>query len=235
MNRISSGIEGLDRILGGGFPKGRAYLIAGEPGCGKTIFSIQYLLEGISKGEKGVFITIDEKPQHLIEDVQSIGIDLETPLAKGQLQILDVTTYFNSVDIQENTQINTERIIEDILRFIQESGAERVAIDPIAPLIFADQKRPEINQYIRNLIFILEQQGCTSLLASYVPVGSNKVSHHGIEEFSASGIIVLGLEKKNGSTVRTLWARKMRGCQNELSVYGFEIIENRGIVIRQPV
>lgn len=234
MNRISSGIEGLDRLLDGGYPEGRAYLVAGEPGCGKTIFTLQFLLEGARNGEKGVFITVDEKPQHLIEDAKSLGLDLEKPLKEGLIQILDVTSYFSTLDFSESG-IDTKRIIEDIQRFIGQAGARRVAIDPIAPLMFADQSRPEINKYIRDLIFALEEDGCTSLLTSYVPVGSSQVSHHGIEEFAASGIIVLRLEKRDASVVRTLWVRKMRSTQNELSIYGFEIIPERGLVVRQPV
>ena len=235
MNRISSGIEGLDKILSGGYPEGRAYLVAGEPGCGKTLFTLQFLLDGIDQGQKGVFITIDEKPEHLIEDIRSIGLDIETPLSTGMLQILDVTSYFGTTDFNEDSGIDTKRIIEDILRFVKDSGAQRVAIDPIAPLMFADQQRPEINQYIRDLIFALEEAKCTSLLTSYVPVGSNKVSHHGIEEFAASGIILLRLEKRDGSVIRTIWVRKMRGTSNELSIYGFEILQDRGLVVRQPV
>ena len=52
MERVSSGIEGLDPLIGGGFIKGRSYLISGEPGTGKTLFSLQYILNGIKKGEK---------------------------------------------------------------------------------------------------------------------------------------------------------------------------------------
>ena len=52
MEKVSTGIEGVDRLLSGGLPKGKSYLVAGEPGTGKTLFCLQYLLEGAKKGEK---------------------------------------------------------------------------------------------------------------------------------------------------------------------------------------
>ncbi len=59
MEKVTSGIEGFDKLISGGFPKSRAYLVSGEPGTGKTIFTLQYLLQGLKNGEKCVYIYID--------------------------------------------------------------------------------------------------------------------------------------------------------------------------------
>ena len=59
MERISTGVEKLDQLLSGGYPKGKSILIAGEPGTGKTLLSLQYLMEGAKKGEKGIYVSID--------------------------------------------------------------------------------------------------------------------------------------------------------------------------------
>ncbi len=236
IEKLKTGIEGLDALLYGGLPKGRAVLIAGEPGTGKTLLCLQFLLEGLSHGEKAIYITIDEKPEHLLLDAESLGWELGPYLATGQLQILDVTRYFSTAQIDENEGVDVTRITEDIVAFVGEHRASRVAIDPVAPLVFSGHGASYVVAYIRRLIFLLESlPDCTTLLTSYVPVGSDKLSHHGIEEFMASGIILLRLTQLNQKYVRTLRVRKMRGTRVDLSEYSFEILVNRGLVLRQPV
>jgi len=236
MERISSGIEGFDKLVYGGLPKGRAYLVSGEPGTGKTIFTLQFLLEGVRNGEKAIFVTIDEKPEHVILDAEGLGWDIRPYLESGQLQILDVTHYFSSANFDKEKGINSDQIISDIAGLVERSGATRLGIDPVAPLVFAEQNLPDIFEYIRNLTFSVESGGnCTTLLTSYVPVGSNMLSQHGIEEFAASGIILLKLAKINQKNIRTIWVRKMRGTRIDLSEHSYEILPDRGVVLRQPL
>lgn len=236
MEKISTGIEGFDKLVNGGLPKGRSYLVSGEPGTGKSIFLLQFLLEGIKKGEKGIYISIDEKPEHIIQDSFQLGWDLKPFLENGQLQIIDVTSYFSSIKHGDGSSIKVDNIVKDILGYVRKSNAQRLAIDPIAPLIFTDYQYPDVVEYIRTLIFSIEDNvNCTTLLTSYIPVGSEKVSSFGIEEFAASGIIVLKLKNINNKTVRTLSVRKIRGTRIELSEYNFEILEKRGITLRQTI
>lgn len=236
MDKIPSGIEGFDKLVFGGFPKNRAYLVSGEPGTGKTIFCLQYLLTGAKLGEKCIYISIDEKPEHIILDAESLEWDICSYLNTGLLQILDVSNYFSTAKLGEDKGINIERIIQDILGYVKKSKATRLVIDPVAPLVFSENKIPEVAEYIRKLIFAIENNtGCTTLLTSYVPVGADNFSQHGIEEFAASGIILLKLEQIDNKFIRTLWVRKMRGTRIDLSQYSFEILPRRGIVLRQPI
>ena len=71
IQRIQTGIQGFDQLIYGGLPAGRSYLVSGEPGTGKTIFSLQFLLEGLKNGESAIFISIDEKPDHIIADAEA--------------------------------------------------------------------------------------------------------------------------------------------------------------------
>ncbi len=233
--KVSSGIEGLDRLLYGGFPAGKAYLVSGEPGTGKTIFTLQYLLEGIRGGEKGAFISIDERPEHIIADAESLGWNILEYLETGLLKIFDITAYFGSQHGKE-ADVDITRIIDAIIQFAKDNQVQRLVIDPVAPLILAEKNIPEVGEYIRKLIFELEGElRCTTLLTSHVPVGSESFSYHGIEEFAASGIVLLRLSKINNKYIRTILIRKMRGTRIDLSEYSFEILPDRGIVLRQPV
>jgi len=235
MQKVTSGIEGFDQLLFGGFPQGRSYLVSGEPGAGKTIFTLQFLLEGLKNNEKTIYISIDEKPEHVIADAEALGWPLKEYLEKGTFRIIDVTSNFASAQMGAGG-IDIDRIISDVLAFVREFEATRLVIDPIAPLIFSERHIPEVAEYIRRLIFAIEDNhGCTTLLTSYAPVGTDKVSHHGVEEFAASGIIILKLEKLNTKYIRTVRVKKMRGTRVDLSEYSFEILPQRGIVLRQPI
>jgi circadian clock protein KaiC len=236
MNKIPSGIEGFDKLLYGGFPKGRAYLVAGEPGTGKTTFCLQYLISGAKLGEKGIFVSIDEKPDQIIHDAEALGWDIKSYLETGLIQIIDVTNYFGTSKVDSKEGINIHRVTEDILSYVKKSNASRLAIDPVAPLVFAEQKIPEVAEYIRNLTFTIENNtGCTTLMTSFIPVGAVNFSQHGIEEFVASGIIILRLQKIENKFIRTIGVRKIRGSRIDLSEYSFEILPQRGIVLRQPI
>ena len=236
IQKVQTGIEGFDKLIFGGLPKGRSYLVSGEPGTGKTIFTLQYLLEGLKNGEKATYISIDEKPKHVIADAKALGWDLAPYLTTNQLQIIDISEYFGVSKDKEGNLLNTKTVIENIKNFIINQGAQRVAIDPIAPLILSENQIPDVVEYIRSLIFTIESiQNCTTLLTSYIPVGSQKLSSFGIEEFAASGIIVLRLVTQNNKRIRSIGVRKMRGTRIDLSEYSFEILPERGITLRQAL
>src|SRR5215510_3480195 len=94
--RVPTGIDALDSLLEGGFPKGRSILLTGEPGTGKTIFALQFLQAGINQGQKGVFVTADENPMDVIEQAASLGWDFEPYLQSRQLAILSAAAPFSS-------------------------------------------------------------------------------------------------------------------------------------------
>ena len=75
--RIESGIQGLDKLIEGGFIKNSVNLVAGQTGTGKTLFCMQYLLNGLKKGENGVYITLEQKQDEILQDVGRFGWDVE--------------------------------------------------------------------------------------------------------------------------------------------------------------
>ena len=236
IKRIKSGIQGFDQLIHGGFPAGRSYLVSGEPGTGKTIFSLQFLLEALKNNQSAIYISIDEKPEHVINDAAALGWDLQHYLLNKQLHIIDITSYFGSTQDLEGNELNINNIVTKITEFIKSVAPSRIVIDPIAPLIMSDKKINNVVEYIRTLIFSIESiENCTTLMTSYVPVGSKKVSFFGIEEFASSGIIVLKLQSENNKRFRTITVRKMRGTRIDLSEYTFDIITDRGIVLRQTL
>ena len=94
--RISTGVPELDHLIEGGLRAGKTYLVVGEPGTGKTVFGLQFLVSGLMEKEKGLYVTIDEKPADVIEQAASLGWDLTPFIESREFLILDASAYFNS-------------------------------------------------------------------------------------------------------------------------------------------
>ena len=234
--RLSTGIHGLDNLIGGGLQQNKVFLVCGEAGTGKTIFCLQYVLAGMAQGETAVYVSIDEKPSHLVEDAESLGWDLKKYVDEKRITLLDVTPYFSSVRVGKEKAIDVREVVTDLTKQIEKIRATRLIIDPIAPLIFGHDTTAQVQEYIRSLIFSIEDNlKCTTIITSGIPSGMAKLSQYEVEEFVVSGIIVLGISGSQGRRVRSLYVRKMRGTPTDLNDHIFEILPQRGIVIRETV
>ncbi len=235
----STGIPLLDEILGGGFIRGKTYLVAGETGCGKTIFSLQYLVYGALHGEPGLYIAIDEPTDQLISGLKKFGWDVTPLVKKRRLMFLDMRTHFSKIYLRdERRRIEPKYIIESILESARKIGAKRLVIDPIAPLIYGGSEDDILyaREFLREMVFAIERtKQLTTIMTSEIPTGSRRLSRFGVEEFLATGIIVLGLEEIGGRIERIMFIRKARWAPVRPSKYVFEIIPGTGIVIKSPL
>jgi circadian clock protein KaiC len=230
--RVSTGIEGLDDLIGGGLQKGKTYLISGEAGTGKTVFCLQYTLEGLSKKENVVYLTVDERPTHLVQDAATFNWDLETPIREKRLYMIDITPEFSELRLGKfKGNVENEKIFEEIRSCVKKVDAKRVIIDPIAPMFASSENQFQLREYIRQLMFSLDELGTTNVVSSIIDTGSNMISKFGVEEFFASGVMVLGMEREEMVYNRVLLVRKMRGTSIDLRVRKFNIDSKTGITL----
>lgn len=233
--RVPTGVDMLDGIIGGGFRHGKNYLLSGETGTGKTIFGLQFLMKGFELGEGGLYVTVDEKPSDVIEDANSFGFDLEKKMDQNKVLILDYSSHFDQLR-EKSIGIDVRKIAGDLNKYLREINAKRLVIDPIAPFIVKDDTIWEIRKYIRALFYSLDSLGCTSVLTSAVPTGTNQLSQYGIEESYASGVIVLRVQQLEKMRYRRIiFVRKMRGTPHELEPYVFDFEHGKGIAIQRKL
>lgn len=236
-DRVPTGITGLDTMLSGGLPFGKSYLLSGPPGTGKTTFAAQFIREGLERGENGIFISIDEKPSHMIEDLESLGWDLRTPSEEGRLTLLDVSPYFNWVRYSKANAVDANEVLQDLSKQVRRINAKRVVIDPLVPLVLHRDRMHDVQEYIRKLIFGIDDNlGVTTLMTTHPGPWSFSSGDNGIEEFMVSGVITARLTKLDtGRHVRTMFVRKMRGTPTDLVEYTYAIEQDKGIVIGEPL
>ncbi len=199
-DKAITGINYLDSyILSGGFKRGEVYLIAGEAGTGKTIFSLTFLRTGAELGEVGMYVTVDEPSEDVKRGVRdALGWDLDSYEKNGKLIMADFRTYFRIYARDEKITLDPKDLAKMIIEQVKKYDVKRLVIDPIAPLIImSHQDVIWIREYLRELVFQLKKlKDVTTIMTSEIPTGEeNKLSRFGVEEYLASGVIMLSLRE----------------------------------------
>jgi len=224
LKRVPTGIPELDALIQGGLRRGKTYLVAGRPGTGKSVFSLQFLVRGLMDKEKCLYVAIDEKPADVIEQASSLGWDLAPFIESKEFLILDASAYFGARAGDPGKGVDVQRVAADLNTYIARIGAARVVIDPVAPLLVA--RNPD---QARQLIYALQTNaGTTNLLTTYAADGHS----HAIEEYLVAGTFILAMEVVGNHCERKLTIEKMRSTALEPAQYPFKIIADRGIVFK---
>ncbi len=233
-----TGIEGLDQLLGGGFIRGRTYLISGETGTGKTLISLTFLLQGALKfGEPGIYVSVDETYEQLVMGAKRFGWDLEELRAKGLIEVLVPEMDLIERLREKDPTAIAKSLIASLRDYVVALNAQRLVIDPIAPLVTLDKDVQVLREYIRVLVMGIEREiGTTNIVTTEIPSGSTAISRYGVEEFLATGVLVTGIARtRDGNFKRVLFIRKMRWSPVQPGLYEFEIVPKEGVVVKAQV
>jgi len=234
VRRVATGIPGLDKVLDGGFPKSTNILVCGSSGTGKTVFCTQFLCAGIEQyNEPGIFITLEERPPDLREEMLSLGWNLAEYEQSGKLIIVDAASSRINLPSREEFRIgegfDVDSLVLEIHRASTKIDAKRLVLDSIPALELKVDEPSEFRKILFRLSSLLLEIGVTSLLTTE-SVEPFLVSRYGIEEFVARGVIILSLEEEGSELKRFLRVRKMRGTRHSLRNIPFEITKD-GIVL----
>jgi circadian clock protein KaiC len=232
IQRISTGIAGLDPLLYGGFLKGRIYLFAGEAGSGKTIACLQFLANSLRLGERAVYVTVDERPMEILETGESFGWDLQRHIQEKNLVVLDASPYFGGRSGSGGDKgVDPPKIVADLGNYARRLGATILIIDPLTPLISSTDAASGQDQ-TRSLIQLIQSQlNITTLLTAHWAKGTAASFVGGVEQFLASGVLVFTIAERHGKLERALTIKKMRGTAAEPGNHRFVIRHNEGIVL----
>ncbi len=218
MERVSTGIPGLDELIEGGFPKGSVILLSGTCGTGKTLTSIQFLWHGIQNGENGVYISFEEPVEQVKESVKEFGWDLEKAEKEGKLIMMRYDPF------------HVEDIIDIILSSVRKVDAKRLVIDSISALGMYIRDPTEVRRSIYTLVSNIYKLGCTTILTSEILPDQLELSRFGVEEFLADGVIVYYYTRVNTYFARAITIWKMRYTNHSQRIHPYKITE-KGVVV----
>jgi KaiC/GvpD/RAD55 family RecA-like ATPase len=237
MKRISTGVKGLDEMLGGGVPFERSILVCGGPGSGKTILGIQFLYKGIVEhNENGLYVSLDESPEHLKQDMAAFGWNLEKLESKQKLAIVDaspIRTIPGEVKIGElqigKRDFSMVSLIEIMKSRVEETKAKRIVVDPVTTLIVQYPDSSERRNAVVDLLEAITSLGTTNIMTTEnrATTLSRKVT---AEEFLAHGVIILHVIHEGRELVRALQIEKMRGIRHDHEIRPYRITDE-GIAV----
>ena len=235
---MKTGITGLDPLIEGGFPAGRSILVSGGCGTGKTILGIQYVYGGAKNyNEPGVYVTLDERPELIREDVLRFGWDLKKLEEKNMINIVDGSIAKLGMPSEEEfslpvTGYDVDKLLLEIMRVIKRIDARRVVIDSIPALGFNFENVNDVRKAVLKVSYMLMRSGVTSILVSEMQEGSNKFGKYGVEEYVVDGVIVLHYMGVGTASNRTLHIRKMRSTKHSEDLHPMDI-SDKGITVHK--
>ncbi|MFI5234470.1 MAG: circadian clock protein KaiC [Gemmatimonadales bacterium] len=223
MAKSPTGIQGLDEITGGGLPRGRPTLVCGGPGCGKTILSMEFLINGALRyGEPGVFMSFEETVEDLTLNFASLGLDPRPLSARKKLLLDHVRVEPN--EIQETGYYDLDGLFIRLGHAIDSIGAKRVVLDTIETLFSGLSDTRTLRAELRRLFDWLRVKGVTAIVTG--ERGEGGLTRHGLEEYITDCVILLDHRVMEENATRRLRVVKYRGSPHGANESPFFIDES---------
>ncbi len=225
--RLSTGVRDLDTLMGGGIPEGDSLLVAGPSGAGKTVLGIEFIAEGLSRGEPSIVAMFEELPNEFIQRAASFGFDMTKYLENGTLKLI----YLRPLDLSVDETVN------EIVSAVKEIGCKRLVIDSLVgfEMALAPDFRTDFRESLYRMIGALTRLGVTIL--STVEVEENFTSM-GLSNFTisflADDIVRLRYASINGQLRKVMMVVKMRRSKHSIDLCAYEVT-SKGLEIGEPM
>jgi len=213
---IKSGVPGLDEILKGGFIEGSSIAVAGGPGCGKSIFSLQFLYEGCKNNEPCLYIITDDTIDGVKREAKSIGLDFDPFEKKGIITFL-------------KEEPRKPLSIAAPLEIIRQKKIKRVVLDNIALFEFSASSEPEFRRSFMHFLSAMKETKVTLVVITQAKASDTGMEHQP-EDFLFDGLILLTKIRKGSTFERCIMVIKMRSQEHLLDIFPFKIAKG-GITV----
>lgn len=224
LERIESGIPGLDKAISGGFIRGHSNLISGSYGTGKSTLALQFLVHGAKKGENGLYITFESTPEDIREAGGSYGWDIKALEDQKKLKVLKIAPMelLNLVEAGYGQ-------VGDIIRTM---NIKRLVVDSITTFDLLGKDEYERRKYMLDFVSWLKKNNCTALLTMEYEPGKEIVTRLGVAESLVDSIIVLYHPKEKKKRTRALEILKMRETKHTDRLLNL-VISEKGMKIKK--
>lgn len=223
LQKTPTGIPGMDEITGGGLPKGRPTLVTGAAGCGKTLFAMEFLVNGATRyDEPGIFVAFEENAEELAQNVASLGFDLKKLSKQKKLLVDHIRVERN--EIEETGDYDLEGLFIRLGHAIDSIGARRVVLDTIEVLFSSFSNQGILRAELQRLFRWLKDRGVSAVITA--ERGERSMTRFGLEEYVADCVILLDHRVTEQVSTRRLRILKYRGTVHGTNEYPFLIGRN---------
>ena len=226
LKKVTTGVDGFDQLTGGGLPEGRPTLVCGGPGCGKTLFALQFLIHGASRGENGVFVSFEETEGDLVTNAASLGYDLPDLVRRKRLALEYIRV--ERSEIEETGEYDLEGLFIRLDHALRITRARRIVLDTIESLFAGLSNSGVLRAELRRLFTWLKERGITAVITG--ERGIDTLTRQGLEEYVSDCVIFLDHRVNDQISTRRLRVVKYRGSSHGTNEYPF-LIDRRGIAV----
>ncbi len=229
IERLTTGVKGIDEILRGGIPKGFTVAVVGEPGTGKTIFCIHFIAAGLVSGDKGIYVTTEESRESIIRQAEMFGFDFRKAVEDGELIIIDALMEERG-DPWSLRELDVEELVSRIIEAKKTLGYghARVVIDSMSA--FWLDKPAMARRYSYMVKRVLSKWDITLVLTSQYAVTTSLGFGFGVEHV-ADGIIRFRKSIASGVLRRFVIVEKMRQTDHDKRVFEIDIVDGKGMIV----
>ena len=226
LNKCLTGVKGFDQVTEGGLPKNRITLLCGGAGSGKTLFGIDFLINGATHyNEPGILMSFEETEDELYTDVASLHLDLQGLVSRKKMLIEHVI--LERKDIQE-TDFNLEGLFVRLEHAIDSIGAKRVVLDSIESIFAGITDVGILRLEIKRLFRWLKEKQVTAIVTG--EPAQETYTRHGLEQYISDCIILLDNRVKEQIAIRRIRVVKYRGSKHGTNEYPF-VIDKDGLSV----
>ena len=227
LEKSLTGISGFDEITKGGVPQGRPTIVCGGPGCGKTMFALEFLVRGAMQyDEPGVLMTFEETTEEMTKNVASLGFDLRDLEARKKL-FMDYVR-IEPTEIQETGEYDLEGLFVRLQHAVDSVGAKRVVLDTLEAVFSGFANTGLLRAEIRRLFRWLKDRGLTTVVTG--EKGDGTLTRYGLEEYISDCVVFLDHRVNEQTSTRRMRVIKYRGSSHGADEYPF-LIDERGLSV----
>jgi circadian clock protein KaiC len=224
--RLSTGVSGLDEMLGGGIPRGYSVMIAGPSGSGKTVLSGQFIAEGVRCGDRGVLVIFEKRPAGYLRATALAG-DLGQMVHDGHVAIV----YLRPLDL------SVDETLYELRETIARTKAQRVTIDSLSGFEMAVSPgfREDFRESLYRLVGVLTGLGVTVMMTLEIEDGYTELRLGPRENaFLTDAIILQRYVELDGALKRVMTIVKVRGSDHSTDLRFYEV-DSRGLTVGDPI
>ena len=214
MEKIKTGISGLDEMLNGGIPKRRHIAVFGGPGCGKTSFSFEYLYHGAKDNQAGLYLTLEESPEDIIENMKDQFSDFKD---------IDSLIEKKMLFVEQPANYSVDAIMESLEKRIVENEVQRAVIDSSTMLKAMFEKESEYRRTIVEMFNLIKKLDCTVMVLVEAESSEKEKVIFNIEHYVLDGIFNIYNLDKGDRRIRALEIFKMRGTDHSRDLVPFKV------------